>query len=604
MSAAGGRQAGEVLAQVEAFAGLPEVARAALAASARLVSVRGGELLVRRGEEADTLYIVATGRFHVLIAAADGGERVVAEIEAGEPVGELAFFAGGTRTADVRAARDSTVYALSRESWRAVTDSHREVADAILAEIARRLARTTAQSAALAARPGRVVALLPAGASAIPDGLPQRLAEALARYESVRLIAPQDAPAGLDFAGEAFGGWIAQLEASGARILLLGGADEAWNRAIARNADDLLLLAPLTGSEAALSPLEAYALPRFRPDDRTLVLWRERESAAIAGSGRWLDARGVKLHHHIALDAPASLARVARFIAGRANGVVLAGGGALGCAHIGVMQALIEEGVPIDFYGGTSAGAAMAGALAKGLTAQETLVQLQEMFITRRAMRRVTIPVHSLLDPRVFDAQLRMRYGETDIADLPFNYFAVSTNLSTNRVHVHRRGALWEAVRASGSLPTILPPFVTPEGDVLIDGGVLDNVPVEIMRAAKAGPNVVVALHANAGAAWRIEARYGDVRTPWELFRDLVLRRKPARPFPSLVEIMSRAMVVGSEAGVGGALAKADALLIPPIPEGMQILDWHLGASVAEAARQHTIAAIAARPELAAMKAR
>ncbi|WP_143738267.1 patatin-like phospholipase family protein [Erythrobacter colymbi] len=604
MSAAGGRQAGEVLAQVEAFAGLPEAARAALAASAHLVSVRGGELLVRRGEEADTLYIVATGRFHVLIAAADAGERVVAEIEAGEPVGELAFFAGGTRTADVRAARDSTVYALTRESWRAVTDSHREVADAILAEIARRLARTTAQSAALAAKPGRVVALLPAGASAIPDGLPQRLAAELARYEAVRLIVPADAPAGLDFAGEAFGGWIAQLEASGARILLLGGADEAWNRAIARNADDLLLIAPLAGGEAALSPLEDYAPPRFRPDDRTLVLWRERENAAISGSGRWLDARGVKLHHHIALDAPASLARVARFIAGRANGVVLAGGGALGCAHIGVMQALIEEGVPIDFYGGTSAGAAMAGALAKGLTAQETLVQLQEMFITQRAMRRVTIPVHSLLDPRVFDAQLRMRYGETDIADLPFNYFAVSTNLSTNRVHVHRRGALWEAVRASGSLPTILPPFVTPEGDVLIDGGVLDNVPVEIMRAAKAGPNVVVALHANAGAAWRIEARYGDVRTPWELFRDLVLRRKPARPFPSLVEIMSRAMVVGSEAGVGGALAKADALLIPPIPEGMQILDWHLGASVAEAARQHTIAAIAARPELAAMKAR
>ena len=593
------RQAGEVLARVEAFAGIDAAALAALQASAKLVTVRGGELLVRHGEPADTLYIVATGRFHV--ALPDG--RLVAEIEAGEPIGELAFFAGGTRTADVCAARDSTVFALTREAYERVSGEHRVISDRVLAAIARRLARTTAHSAAMTARPGRVVALLPAGASRIPQGLAQRLAEALARHESVRLLGRADAPADLTPDSEAFGRWIAGLEASAARILLAGSEDADWNRAIARNADDLLLVAPLAERDAALSPLEDYALARFRSEDRTLLLWREHDSQPIAGSARWLAGRGVKLHHHVALDAPASIARVARFVAGRANGVVLAGGGALGCAHLGVMQALIEDGVPIDFYGGTSAGAAMAGALAMGLTAQETLGQMQEMFITEKAMRRVTIPVHSFLDARVFDAQLRMRYGETDIADLPFNYFAVSTNLSTNQVHVHRRGALWEAVRASGSLPTILPPFVTSQGDVLIDGGVLDNVPVEIMRNAKAGPNVVVALHAKAGAAWRIEARYGDVRTPWELLRDIVLRRKPERPFPSIVEIMSRAMMVGSEAGAEGALAKADALLIPPVPEGMQILDWHLGTAAAEAARQYTLAAIAERPELAAMKA-
>ncbi len=599
MGEAGDSKAADVLAKVEAFATLDAGARAALAAGARGLTVRGGELLVRHGEPADTLYIVATGRFHVTLP----NGRVVAEIEAGEPIGELAFFAGGTRTADVRAGRDSTVYALSRAAYEQVTGEHRAIADAILATIARRLARTTAHSAALPARPGRVVALLPTGASRIPEGLPQRIAAALAAHEAVQAIGPDDCPPGLAPDAEEFGRWIAQLEASGDRVLLMAGEDEGWNRAIARNSDDLVLIAPLAEADAGLSPLDDYALARFRPDDRTLLLWRTRSAQPITGSARWLEGRAVKLHHHLALDASADCARVARFIGGRANGVVLAGGGALGCAHLGVMEALIAAGVPIDFYGGTSAGAAMAGALARGLTAQETLAQMQEMFITRRAMRRVTIPVHSFLDARVFDAQLQMRYTDTDIADLPFNYFAVSTNLSTNRVHVHRRGPLWEAVRASGSLPTILPPFVTAEGDVLIDGGVLDNVPVEIMRAAKAGPNVVVALHADAGAAWRIAARYSDVRTPWQLLRDIVLRRKPARAFPSLVEIMARAMVVGSEAAAAGALAKADVLLLPPIPDGMQILDWHKGTAVAEAARAYTAAAIAERPELAAMKA-
>ncbi|QIQ85290.1 cyclic nucleotide-binding and patatin-like phospholipase domain-containing protein [Erythrobacter sp.] len=586
-------------AQVEAFAGLGEAALGALRAAARIEAVRGGELLVRHGETADTLYIVATGRFHVMLP--DG--RVVAEIEPGEPVGELAFFAGGTRTADVRASRDSTVFALTRTAYDAVSAEHREIADTILAEIARRLARSTAGSAAMPARPGRVVALLPAGGSAIPEGLADRLAEHLSRHDDIRLVRAADRPDGLDPASEAFGDWIAGVEASAARVLLVAEGEEAWDRAIARNADDLLLLAPLAGTDTSLSALEDYALPRFFEQDRTLLLWRERAGEAIAGTARWLDPRPVKLHHHVALDEEAGIARLARFMAGRANGIVLAGGGALGCAHLGVMQALIENSIPIDFYGGTSAGAAMAGALAQGLTPDEVVVQMEEMFIARRAMKRVTLPVHSFLDARVFDEELRRRYPAGDIADLPTGFFAVSTNLSTNAVHVHRRGPLWEAVRASGSLPTILPPFVTEEGEVLVDGGVLDNVPVEIMRAAKTGPNVVVALRADAGAAWRIEARYGDVRSPGRLARDLILRRRPERAFPSLVEIMSRSMVVASESAVRAALDSADALLVPPIPETMQLLDWHRGREVAEAARRFTAGEIARRSDLAAMKA-
>jgi NTE family protein len=584
-------------AGIEAFDGIGPEALAALRAAARLETISGGELLVRHGEAADTLYVVASGRFHVQLPSG----AVVAEIEAVEPIGELAFFAGGTRTADVRATRDSTVLALSREAYHRVSGEHREIADAILATIARRLARATTSSAAMAARPGRVIALMPAARAPLPQGLAERLVSELARHGRVRLITAADCPAGLAPESGEFGSWIGMLESTADRILLAAGPDDAWNRAIARNTDDLLLAAPLAEQDTARSALEDHAFDRVHPDDRMLILWRADARMPIAGTGRWLATRPVKLHHHIALDDPASLARAARFVAGRANGVVLAGGGALGCAHLGVMQALIEHGIPIDFYAGTSAGAAMGGALARGLTAEETLVQMREMFITRKAMRRMTIPLHSLLDPRVFDAELLKRYSDRDIADLPYNFLAVSTNLSTNRIHVHRRGPLWEAVRASGSLPTVLPPFVNSDGDVLVDGGLLDNIPIEVTQAAKAGPNVVVALHAEAGAPWRIAARYSDVRSPGQLFRDLVLRRKPERAFPSLVEVMSRSMVVASEAGIESALEKADVLLIPPIPQGMELLDWDMGTQAAEAARRFTAEAIASRPELAAM---
>jgi NTE family protein len=369
-------------AQVAAFARLSEAALAALRGAATMQNVSGGDYLVHEGDTADTLYLVATGRFYVQLA--DG--RIVAEIEAGEPVGELAFFSGGTRTADVRAMRDSTVYALTRDAYAKVSSKHREIADGILADVARRLARTTralgSVEGGMAAKPGRVVALLPAGDTVLPQGFGERLVAALSKHCAPRLVTRSDMPRGIDLDSNAFGQWVASLEASADRIVLSCDENEPWNHAIARNADDLLLVAPLhasTGSsKGALSPLEDHAMPLFLPTNRMLILWREQGAQPISGSAAWLDRRQVQLHHHLALDDQASFQRVARFMAGRANGVVLAGGGALGCAHLGVMQALVENDIPIDFYGGASAGAAMAGALAQGLSAQETLAQMQD----------------------------------------------------------------------------------------------------------------------------------------------------------------------------------------------------------------------------------
>lgn len=584
---------------VEALSQLSAAAIEALNEAAQSRRIKGGDVLVRHGEEANTLYLVSAGRFQVQLP--DG--RVVAEIEAGEPVGELAFFSGGVRTADVRATRDSEVYALEREAYDAVASQYPELTNTILATVARRLARTTAGAKSLEAKPGRVVALLPAGDAQLPDGFAEKLTASLMKYDSPRLVRRADMPAGLTPDDTRFGTWVADLEQSAGRVILRASReDDAWNRAIARNSDDVLLVAPLYDRRPELSELESYALPLFQPGNRQLMLWRPHVAKGISGAPAWLAHRDVKLHHHVPLDSTAAFDRIARFMAGKANGVVLAGGGALGCAHIGVMQALLENGVPIDYYGGTSAGAAMAGALAQGLTADETLEQMHEMFIANKAMKKMTIPVHSFLDPRVFDAQLNLRYGTKDIADLPFNFFAVSTNLSTNGIFVHTRGPLWEAVRASGSLPTILPPMITDNGDILVDGGVLDNIPVAIMRELKAGPNVVVALRTDMGARWTVDAKYGDIRSPGRIARDILLRRKPERAFPSLIEIMSRSMVVSSEGSVEQSLAQADALLIPPIPPDMQILDWHLGRQVAKAAREFTAHAIATRADLQAMK--
>ncbi|QJB69388.1 patatin-like phospholipase family protein [Parasphingorhabdus halotolerans] len=571
------------LARHALFDGVSSAALDALAAASEVKPVSGGDALVSQGDDADALYFVESGRFRVVVNKV----HVVAHIEAGEAVGELAFFAGGKRTADVIATRDSKVLKVSRSVFDAIAERHPALTQAMLKLVSERLAVATARTSSMSTDVPRVIALLPAGTSQLPDGFLARLATAF--EEVVRSDTPVIAldRSTSEHSDEAsYQSWLAEQEAKGAYILIDGSGSEEWGQLVCRNADGLVMVGRPGRAEPGVNPMEEAAMRWIDGGQRTVLLVRSKSEKPISKSAAWIDPRQSKLHHHIALDNDADFAKVARFLTGRAVGLVLAGGGALGCAHLGVIKALRQAEIPIDFIGGASAGAAMGGAIARGMTVDETLDQMEAMFIKAKAMRRLTLPFFSLLDPTVFDRELRTRYGGKDIVDQPINFFGVSTNLSTNGLHVHRRGPLWECVRASGSLPTILPPFIDSDRNILVDGGVLDNVPVKVMHNLKTGPNIVVSL-GDPNEVWRTDAVYDDIRGRWSLLRDFIFRRKQERKFPSIVEIMSRSMVVASRMASKEMLEDGDILVNPPIIEGMQILDWHLGRELAEIAAEY-----------------
>ncbi len=576
-----------------------EDALAALAAAAQKRVIPGGSNLVEQGHAASAIFFVQTGRFRVLIEKADGTQHMVAEVNAGEPVGELAFFGGGTRTATVQAARDSTVLALGCEAYDKVARAHPGIVSALLGAVSRRLAEVTAKTPQMEAQAARVIAVLPAGNSQYPTDFVETLAAAVRTSTGAdQAVTTIDAYGGARSTAD-YEQWLQAEEAKGGYILIDARGDSDWGQLVCRNADALVLVAD-AAADNGLSDLESAAFDWVWPQNRTLVMLRAASAQAIAGTQHWRAPRDPHLHVHLALDRPVQMDRLARFLTGRAVGLVLAGGGALGCAHLGVIQGLQDAGVPIDYIGGTSAGAAMGGAIAQGNSPAETLDQVEAMFIGAKAMKRLTVPVHSLLDPAVFDAELKARYSNADITDQPLPFFAISTNLSTNNLHIHRDGPLWEAVRASGSLPTILPPFIDGDGNILVDGGVLDNIPVIAMRARKAGPNIVVAL-GDASQPWRVDADYGDLRSRGALLRDVALRRRAPNDFPNLIEVMQRSMVVSSRIASRAMLRECDILLTPPILEGMQILHWHRGRAQAEAAAEYVAQQVEENADLRAL---
>jgi len=571
------------LSRHEIFDGVSQEALDALAVVSTMKSMVGGEALVTQGDDADALYFVESGRFRVVVNKA----HIVAHIEAGEAVGELAFFAGGKRTADVVATRDSNVLEVSRKDFDRTAAKFPQLNEAMLKLVSERLVVATGRTSSISRGVPRVIALLPAGKSQLPDGFLSRLSAAFENVvaETTPVIALDRATSEANDQ-KAYQSWLAEQEAKGAYVLIDASGSDDWGEQTCRNADALIMVGQPGQSDPGPSAMEKAAMRWIDEEQRTLLLVREKSEKKIIKSADWIDPRDPKLHHHIALDSDADFAKVARFLTGRAVGLVLAGGGALGCAHLGVVQALQDANIPIDYIGGASAGAAMGGAIARGMTVEETLDQMEAMFIQAKAMKRLTLPIYSLLDPTVFDSELRTRYGTKDIADQPINFFGVSTNLSTNGLHIHRRGPLWEAVRASGSLPTILPPFIDRDGNILVDGGVLDNVPVKVMHELKTGPNIVVSL-GDPNEVWRTEVEYDQVRGRWILLRDVLLRRKRDVDFPSILEIMSRSMVVASRMASKEMLGENDILVTPPTIPGMQILDWHEGRKLSGMAAQY-----------------
>jgi NTE family protein len=253
-----------------------------------------------------------------------------------------------------------------------------------------------------------------------------------------------------------------------------------------------------------------------------------------------------------------------------------------------MVRAFRDAGISFDMFGGTSAGAAMGLAFATGIAPEELMDHTEEIFVKKRAMRRYTLPVFSLLDHTVFDRELAAHYGNLDIRDLPINAYAVSTNLTRNAMQVHRSGPVWQAVRSSGSIPGALPPFVTDEGEMLVDGALLDNFPISTMRELKLGPNVCAGFFEDQGRQRPLD--YSAVPGRGRLVADLLLRRQ--RKFPHLLTVLTRAMLVTSRRGMQQTAIGSDLLIKLPIPGRMGVMDWHRGRAQEEAAYRFVSAMI------------
>jgi NTE family protein len=555
----------QALHRAPLFADLDSRALGAVEEELVMSVLPGGTPLFRQGEPADAVYVIASGCLGVFRHDDGAGTEepdLIAELTPGNIVGEMSLLSHTRRTRSVAALRDSEVWRLSQSSFDALTAQHPEVLPAMMRNVAVR----NAMGPAKRRRQPRTFALLPAGPDVPAARFAVMLSNALGRIgDQVQML-------GSESIGEE-PEWFAKCEMDSSFVLYRADATlTPWTELCLRQADCLIVVRRANDREPTRLPfeIEASQAGAVFHRRRELVLLHDGHDPKSGSTAPMLAGGVYGQHHHVRLDLPVDFDRLARLITGHAVGIVMAGGGARAFTHIGVVKALRASGVPIDLAGGTSMGAIVAAAVAARWGDEELAVRFRRAFVTRNPLRDYTFPFVSLFRGRQVTELLRSAFGEHDIEDLILPFYCVTANLTTSTADVHRTGKLWRWLRASVSLPGVLPPF-NDAGQVHVDGGVIDNLPVREMR--KMGRGLTIGVDIDTAGALSAGAGVEDSWSAWEFFRRLVWKRKETLPIPSIVRILLRSALVSSTARAVEDRAAADLLIVPPM-DRYDLLDW------------------------------
>ncbi len=553
----------------------------------QLIPYSSGECLIREGDDSDCSYIVVSGRLLVTDLGRDGDPRVICELGRGQTAGEMGILTGRKRTATVSAIRDTLVAKLSTEAFSRLLQKHpRDLVKHFGGKVIDRLWLQTVGKS----RDANIVvsiAIIPAEESIRLTEFSLRLAKSLSAYGSTLHLNSERFDAYFSSAGIAqtpassphsahIACWLNRQESAYRYILYQADARPSeWTKRCLRQADRILL-----AGNAASAPhkgeIEQDLLmdPRYRHLPQSLVILHDT-NGPYHGTDAWLGERNLRCHYHVCVGDDEDITRLGRLLSGKGIGLVLSGGGARGFAHIGAIRALREVGIAIDKVGGTSIGSIVAAMAAM----RWDYPRMLEQACSFNYRMDYTYPAVALTAGKNVTSQLKARLGEQKIEDLWINFFCVSTDLNCSRQYIHDRGLLWKSVRASMSIPGLFPPIID-EAHVLVDGGLVNNMPVDIMRKQE-HIGTVIALDVQSPA--QLETRFlidGEC-SGWKV---LAQKLNPfERPFamPTLAKTLVMSSLARNDNATETMKNMADLYLPLPL-QRFGLLDFHKVKQIAE----------------------
>jgi predicted acylesterase/phospholipase RssA/CRP-like cAMP-binding protein len=563
-----------------------------------------GQTLFNQGEPGDAMYIVIQGRLRAVIKEADGSERILSETGAGESIGEFALLAeSGTpeslRTATVYATRMTDMVVITRPMFEKLLEQHPQALLNLTRRIVRRAVSISKPNAAT--KNNVVITLLPAQVGQPLDQFAKQLTAALSTLGSTLSLdasrfeqlygkkgaseTPLDHPL-----SAVINAWLDERESEHqytvyetAPVLNQSEKWTAWAQRCVEDADLILVVGEADGN--SLPSVIEQTLPSTRTCARMeLALLHPSDCPRPTGTAEWLAQRNssafsVRAYHHVRMENQPDFRRLARRISGKPIGLVFAGGSARGWAHLGVLRAMEEINYEFDWVAGASMGSIVAAGCALGWSSAQ-LSDLAARFSKSKKLLDYTFPYASFTSTRHITNLLKELYAG-DIEDTWKPFFCISANLTQIKEVMHTSGALWKAVRASMAFPGIFAPVMDENGDVLLDGGAANNLPVDRMREM-CPTGTVIGVDLITGSSVSGKYNFGDSLSGWQALAGGMSPFTAKVKAPHLFSIMAGLVEGVCHYRLNEVWRSADLLIKVPVQQ-YGLLDFDKYAEIIEA---------------------
>ncbi|XP_070312750.1 patatin-like phospholipase domain-containing protein 7 isoform X5 [Odocoileus virginianus] len=536
------------------------------------MEVEAGRAIYRQGDKSDCTYIVLSGRLRAVIQKDDGKKRLAGEYGRGDLVGVVETLTRQARATTVHAIRDSELAKLPEGALNSIKRQYPQVVTRLIRLLGEKILGSLQQGAAA----GPALLLTSdsikqrLGSAALDSIHEYRLSSWLGQQEDIHRIVLYQADCtltpwtqrcirqadcilvvGLGEQEPTVGELERMLETSAARaqkqLVLLHRQD---GPAPARTVDWLNMRGWCSGHLHLCCPRRVFSrrsLPKLKKPQilRHLFLgvlspgdWARSTvgAGALQRGGHRLTMvstprrpgpahpprRVVELYERVCQRPPdrhSDFSRLARVLTGNAIALVLGGGGARGCAQVGIIRALTECGIPVDMVGGTSIGAFMGALYSEERSYSQIRIRAkqwaEDMMSMVKTMLDLTYPITSMFSGAGFNSSISSVFKDRQIEDLWIPYFTITTDISASAMRVHTDGSLWRYVRASMSLSGYMPPLCDPkDGHLLMDGGYINNLPADVARSM--GAKVVIAIDVGSRDETDL-TNYGDALSGWWL---------------------------------------------------------------------------------------
>uniref|UniRef100_A0A8C8K771 lysophospholipase n=1 Tax=Oncorhynchus tshawytscha TaxID=74940 RepID=A0A8C8K771_ONCTS len=551
------------------------------------MAVEAGRALYRQDDQSDCTYIVLNGRLRSVIRKANGKKELVGEYGRGDLIGVVEALTRQPRATTVHAVRDTELVKLPEGTLNNIKRRYPQVVTRLIHLLGQKILGNLQQargpfSGECVHSPDvtnpasnlSTVAVLPICDEVPINAFNLELSHALSAIGPTLLltsdiIRERLGASALDSIHEyRLSGWLAQQEDINRIVLYQTDSSMTpWTQRCIRQADCILIVG-LGEQEPALGQLEQMLENTAVRALKQLVLLHKEDGSGPSRTVEWLNMRSwCSGHLHLrcprrvfsrrspsklrevyekvcekTADRHSDFSRLARVLTGNSIALVLGGGGARGCSHVGVIKAMEEAGIPIDIVGGTSIGSFIGALYAEERSAVRTKQRAREwskaMNSVFKTILDLTYPITSMFTGAAFNTSISKVFQDKQAEDLWLPYFNVTTDITASAMRVHQDGSLWRYVRASMTLSGYLPPLCDPkDGNLLMDGGYINNLPADIAR--NMGAKTVIAIDVGSQDETDL-CNYGDSLSGWWLLWKRINPWAEKVKVPDMAEIQSR----------------------------------------------------------------